>query len=44
MTYTNLLQLIIVRFVGTFLTLRKEYESELLENEIPRKISERKRN
>jgi hypothetical protein len=44
MTYPNLLQLIIVTFVETFLTLRKEYESELLESEILRKISERKRN
>jgi hypothetical protein len=43
MTYPNLLQLIIVRFVETFLTLREEYGSELLENEILKRMSELKR-
>jgi hypothetical protein len=40
MAYPNLFQLIILRFVETFPVLRKEHESDLLENKMVRKISE----
>jgi hypothetical protein len=37
-TYHFLLQLIIMKFVETFLTLRKKLEWQVLENKVQRKI------